>query len=235
MTQVTAIVLAAGQGKRFRSTIPKPLVKVCSQPIIIFSLKILSQHPSVKGVIVVVNPENKKGILAAIQKYHIKKITKVVEGGLLRQDSVYNALQCLPQETDVVLIHDGARPFLQKAWVTNVIQLAAQQGAAIVGMPVKATIKKVAQRATRQTASRFLVQKTLDRSQLWEIQTPQAFKKDIIVKAYARYGNISVTDDAALVERMGKRVHVIESSYSNIKITTPEDLILAEAIVRKYC
>jgi len=254
---VTAIVLAAGKGLRLsrfnsvtvrsgipdhlrkmiwsgKSMISKPLIKINSQPAIIYCLDILSRNSYIQDIIVVANSKNKKNILNKIRQYHITKIKDVVLGGRMRQDSVLNGLGIIDNHTDLILIHDAARPFIDKETVTSVIKAAKMYDAAIVGVPVKATIKRVAGRRS-PVAGQVIVKKTLDRKNLWEIQTPQVFKKDLILKAYNQFGGVEVTDDASLVEKLGARVRIVRGSYSNIKITTPEDLIFAEAIARKGC
>lgn len=215
-------MLAAGGGKRFKSKAPKPLVNINSKPLIIYSLQTLSKHPSVKSIILAVNTKNAHGIKKVLKRYRIGKIKKIVLGGLRRQDSVFNAIMETDKNTDLILIHDAARPFIEKNTVTAVIRQAQNTGAAIVGVPAKATIKKVSEK--------FIVKETLERRALWEIQTPQVFKKDLILRAYKRFGNGGVTDDSMLVEKLGVKVSVVLGSYNNIKITTPEDLELARRI-----
>ena len=256
---VTAIVLAAGRGLRFSRPTnftvkggTKPLIEINSKPLIIYCLNILSNHPYIRDIIVVVNLENSRSIISKIKQYRIKKITDVVLGGRLRQNSVINGLKAMDARTDWVLIHDGVRPFIDKDTVSSVIKVAKECGAAIVGVPVKATIKKVIPRSgqarsslardkqghpstalgTSKVTSEFIVEKTLNRDNLWEIQTPQVFKKELILKAYEEFGDMDVTDDASLIERLGAKVKIVKGSYTNIKITTPEDLILAEAIAK---
>ncbi len=222
---VTAVVLAAGIGLRFKSKIPKPLAKINSTPVIINCLKVLNKHPWIKDIHLVVNAQNRKKFIAKIREYRIKKIRSIIKGGRRRQDSVSNGLKGLDARTDLVLIHDSARPFIETKTVSLLIKEAKRYGAAIVGVPVKATIKKVLAEGRN-----FKVSQTLDRDSLWEIQTPQVFKKDLILEAYRRYKKISVTDDASLVERLGVMPCVVEGSCFNIKITTPEDLVIARAI-----
>lgn len=229
---VTAIVVAAGSGLRFRSKIPKLFFKVNSRTVISYCLKILERHPSIKDIVVVVNPKNYKDSAAKIRKYRIAKITSIVAGGKRRQDSVRCGLDAVDKHTDLVLIHDAARPFIDKGIISSVIKEAKRTGAAIVGVPVKATIKQGTRHKVQGT-SKFFVEKTIDRSKLWEVQTPQAFRKNLILEAYNRFGKIGVTDDAALVEKLKVKVSIVLGSYDNIKITTPEDLILAQVIARK--
>ncbi|MDP3732828.1 MAG: 2-C-methyl-D-erythritol 4-phosphate cytidylyltransferase [Candidatus Omnitrophota bacterium] len=229
---VTAIVLAAGKGLRLKSKISKPLIKINSKPLIIYSLNVLGKHPYIKDIIVVANPENLEDIGNAIKLFRIDKIKGVVLGGEERQASVANGLRAMDNHTDLVLIHDAARTFIDKDTVSSVIKTAKSSGAAIVGVPVKATIKEVTSYQLPVT-SKYIVKKTLDRSKLWEIQTPQVFNKSLILKAYDKFGDIDVTDDAMLVEKLGVKVSVVLGTYNNIKITTPEDLIVAQAIAKK--
>lgn len=250
---VSAIVLAAGKGTRFsrpnsftvrggtpthinkiiesgKSNVSKPLVKINSKPIIVFCLKTLSKHPYIKDIVVVVNSKNKEDIVRKISQYRIGKIKGIVLGGKRRQDSVRSGLKVIDNSTKLVLIHDGTRPFIDKQTVTSVIKEAQKIGAAIVGVPVRATIKKVKSKKLK-VKSKFIVAETINRNNLWEIQTPQVFKKELVLKAYEKFGNTNVTDDASLVERSGHRVGVVMGSYFNIKVTTPEDLMIAKAIL----
>lgn len=230
---VTAIVLAAGKGLRLKSKVPKPLIGINSKPLIIYSLKTLSGCSDIKDIIVVTNDKNSSSIKSKIGKYGIRKVKNIILGGLRRQDSVYNALKVIDKRTNLVLVHDAARPFINKETISSAIKAAKKYKAAIVGVPVKATIKKATKTQGHQDTRLPTVKKTLNRDNLWEIQTPQVFKKAIILRAYEEYEKISVSDDAALVEKLGVKAKIVMGSYFNIKITTPEDLILAEAIARK--
>ncbi|OGX16563.1 MAG: 2-C-methyl-D-erythritol 4-phosphate cytidylyltransferase [Omnitrophica WOR_2 bacterium RBG_13_41_10] len=227
---VSAIVLAAGLGMRMKSNTAKPLLEINRKPIIVYSLEILSRHPQIKDIILVVNAKSLKNILSLLKRYRIKKIKAVVLGGKLRQDSVLKGLAQVDSCADLVLIHDAARPFFTSSMVTSVISEAQKSGAAILGVPVKATIK---QAAGRRPQAAGIVKKTLKRENLWEAQTPQVFKKDLIIEAYNKYGRNKVTDDASLVEKLGEKINIVAGSYKNIKITTPEDLVVAEAIIKK--
>jgi len=236
MNYAAAIVLAAGRGLRFsresgKFKIPKVLAQINSKPILIYSLLALSRHAFIKDIIVVVNAKNSKSIIDKIRQYRIGKIRQIVVGGKRRQDSVLNGLRALDTGADLVLIHDAVRPFIEKNTISAVIKAAKKSGAAIVGVPVKATIKEVTRSQSHNVTGK--VKRTLDRNKLWEIQTPQVFKKGIILKAYEKFGDIDVTDDAVLVEKLGKKVSVVLGSYNNIKITTPEDLIIAKAIAKR--
>lgn len=222
---LSAIVLAAGVGKRLGIPVPKPLVEICKKPVIIYSLKEFDQHPDIDEIIVVVSAQNKAAIAKIIKQSSFKKIKALCLGGKRRQDSVYNGLGAISQDSNWVLVHDSARPLINRKLITEVISAAKKTGAAILGVPVKATIKSVKKGS--------LVDKTVDRSNLWEIQTPQVFKKELIFEAYHRFHKANFTDDASLVERLGKHVKIVMGSYENIKITTQEDLFFAEAIAKR--
>lgn len=224
MIRVNAVVLAAGMGRRFKAKTSKALIKINSCPLIIYCLKVLSSHPYIKDIVVVVNPLNREGISDEIKKYKIRGIKGIVLGGSRRQDSVFCGLEAVGRGSELVLIHDGARPFIDKKTLSAVIREASEYGAAITALPVTATIKEVHR-------DRF-VKKTLKREALWEIQTPQVFKADLLFEAYRKFGHTEVTDDSSLVEKSGAKVRVVMGSYSNIKVTTPGDLILAETIAR---
>jgi len=239
--QAVAIVPAAGLGVRLKSRQSKPLVRIKGVPLIVYTLKALSRHPQIKEVIVAANPLNIRAINSAIKKFRISKVSKVVLGGATRRVSVENALAAVANDTELVLVHDAVRPFIRKGIISRVIGQAACCGAAVVGVPVKATIKKIAilNRPGGQTrlsggqAACGIVKETVDRHRLYEIQTPQVFRKDLILKAYKKFRDRGVTDDSALVERLGVKVALVLGSYDNIKITTPEDLQVAEAILSR--
>jgi len=225
MIRVSAIVVAAGEGSRFKSKISKPLVTLNNKPVIIYSLEALSSLPQVKEIIIVANNNNYLEIIRKVRQHRIKKISKVVRGGARRQDSVYNGLKAVDSSLGLVLIHDAARPFMDKALIGAVIKQAALSGAAIAAVPVKATVKETRARASH------VVRRTLNRDLLWEAQTPQVFDRRLILKAYNKFNRLDVTDDAALFEKLGRRVKIVMGSYKNIKITTPEDLIIAKRLL----
>jgi len=222
---LSAIILAAGRGKRLNTPVPKPLVRIGKLPAIVYSLRVLSSHPDIDEIIVVVSAANQRAITKALRKYSFKKIKAFVLGGARRQDSVDNGLKAVNAKSNWVLIHDSARPFIDRESISKVIFAAKKTGAAILGIPVKATIKSV--------KAGLLVDRTVDRANLWEIQTPQVFKKELIVRAYKKYSKRNVTDDASLVEKLGKKVQVVPGSDENIKITTSVDLLFAEEIARR--
>ncbi|MGD9014595.1 MAG: 2-C-methyl-D-erythritol 4-phosphate cytidylyltransferase [Candidatus Omnitrophota bacterium] len=221
---VSAVVPAAGSGLRLGEPIPKPLVSLDKKPIFIHTLKALSQHPEIKEIIMVVSQAARGTIERHLKKYGIKKVKQLVIGGVRRRDSVQNGLRCISRKADMVLVHDAVRPFIEINMISRLIKQAARSGAAILGVPIKSTLKKI-------TANKRVI-RTLKREHFYEIQTPQVFKRDLLIRAYGKFPNVSAVDDSSLIERLGNRVVVVLGSYSNIKITTPEDLIFARAILK---
>ncbi len=217
--KVQAIIPAAGSGKRLKSKIPKPLVLLRGKPLLMYSLQVLERCSLIESVVVVGNKNHLGRIRNFISKYRLKKIKHVIGGGATRCQSVFKGLKVLDQDTEYVLIHDGARPLVSLAVVKRAILACFKYAAVIVAVPVKATIKRV--------TKNHEIEETPDRRTLWEAQTPQVFKKDIIMKAQKSLRDAKATDDAYLVERMGIHVKVIAGDYQNIKITTQDDLNVA--------
>jgi 2-C-methyl-D-erythritol 4-phosphate cytidylyltransferase len=220
--KVSAVVPAAGLGLRLKYSIAKPLALVNNIPIIVHTLKRLCSHPLISEIIVVFNAKDISELKRLLKKNRIKKIKDVVEGGSTRTQSVKNGLKILG-ETDYVLIHDGVRPFIKHEIITQAIKAAKRYGAAVTGLPLKSTIKRI-------NPKNLEVEYTLRRNEIMEVQTPQVFKKDLIIRAYTKADDKDAPDDAFLVECLKRPVKVIEGSCLNIKITTPEDLLLAQAI-----
>ena len=222
---VSAILLAAGVGRRLNLSVSKPLIKIGRQPAIVYSLKQFNRHPDIDEIIVVVNAQNIAKVTRSIKPYHFKKIKGLVLGGLRRQDSVYNGLNSVDKNSSWVLIHDSARPFIESDAISRVIKQAKKHGAAILGVKLKATIKL--------SGTSNMVRQTLDRDKLWEVQTPQVFNKHLLLKAHRKYAKEDFTDDAGLIEKLGAKVKIVLGSYTNMKITTGEDLLLAQLIIKK--
>lgn len=222
--KITALVPAAGTGMRMNLDLIKPLVQIQEKPIIIYTLEALEAHPSIDEIILIFKKEGLVQARALVKEYNIKKVSRVIGGGSTRKESVRNGLEVVDSKTKFVLIHDGVRPFIDQASITRVIEAARNHGAAILGVPVKSTIKKIQANSEVDT--------TIKRENLWEIQTPQVFERELIQKAYLSASKHAVPDDAALVELMGKKIKVVMGSYFNIKITTQEDLIFADAIAK---
>lgn len=229
---VTAVIPAAGFGSRLKQRIPKALVKIGGRPIFIHTLATVSAHPEIKNIILLVPTGYLKIFRRQLKVYRIKKLCAVIPGGATRRQSVEKGLRLLPPDTRWVLIHDAARPFIEKKTISTVIQAAKIFSAAVTGVPLKPTVKQINPHPSGRKKS-FFVEKTLKREQLWEIQTPQVFKKELILKAYAQCKERSPGDDAYLVEKLNAKVKVVLGSYFNIKITSPEDLVFAQAIIRK--
>jgi len=221
-----AIILAGGAGKRMGAATNKQFLLIDNKPIIVHTLQIFEECRAIDGIYLVVNQKDLPMIQEEIlETYRFNKILKLVIGGRLRQDSVRNGLEAIENPCDIVIIHDGARPFVSPSFIDKGIFLMEMFDAVIPALPVKDTIKVVSKEG--------FVQKTLERDSLWRVQTPQTFKYDLITKAYREgaakklYGY----DDATFLEHMGKKVKVIEGSPYNIKITTPEDLIVARGML----
>ena len=224
---------AAGLGLRLKSPVPKPLVKIAGTPILIHCLRALAVNKLIRRIIIAVNQENMPEFRSALGRYRVKKRIDLVLGGPTRKDSVGNCLKNVSPGADFVLVHDAVRPFVSQDLIQNLIKETKIAKAVICGVPVKATIKRVSGYGGRDTGNGcYTVKETLDRSNVWEIQTPQVFEKKLLLVAYKKYGHNAVTDDASLMEKMGIKVRVIEGSYFNIKITSPEDLIFARAIIK---
>ncbi len=223
--KVAAIIVAAGSGRRIGAAVPKQLLPLGGKPILQRTLERFQSHPMIDDIIVVLPlqwVDELKRVM--IEEWDIDKITAVAAGGAERYESVSAGLDAVDAEADVVMIHDGVRPFVGERLIRESIEAAIKTGAAVVGLPPKDTIKRVAQPNRLET---------LDRSQLVQIQTPQTFRSDVIRRAYrtAAEKKAFSTDDAALVEQMGGEVAVVPGEWINIKITSPEDLIFAEALL----
>ncbi|MBA4349261.1 MAG: 2-C-methyl-D-erythritol 4-phosphate cytidylyltransferase [Thermodesulfovibrio sp.] len=227
--KIVAIVPSAGVGKRFGRRKNKPFHLLSGKPLIIWSLEALQGVKEIKEIIPVVKEEDMKTVASLIEKYNISKVKRIVPGGKERQDSVYNGIKVLNDDVSVVLIHDGVRPLVEKDLIKRTISELRGFDGVIAGVPVKDTIKEVSSKEMN-----IVVLQTLNRNVLWAIQTPQVFRYKKLREAFekAKHDNYYGTDDAALVERYGGRVKIVMGSYRNIKITTSEDIQVAEALIR---
>lgn len=223
--KVAVIVAAAGKGERLRSKVRKPFVLLGREPILVLTLKVLEACARIDEIILVVNQADMAKARLAVNRAGLKKVAKIVIGGKRRLDSVMNGLSHVSAEAEYVLVHDGCRPFADKKSISSVIEETEIFGAAIPCVAVKPTVKEV--------EKGNFVAATLNRQSLAEAQTPQGFKKEILLCAYekALADGIDATDDSALVERLGIKVKVVEGSYRNIKITTIEDLEYAKLLI----
>lgn len=226
MNGVAAIIVAGGSGKRMGMNIKKQFIELNEKPILAHTIEAFNKCKVIDEIIVVVGKEDKTKVKAEIvDRYGYHKVTQIVEGGAERQDSVYNGLLAVKDEIEYVMIHDGARPFISEEIVEKSLSMTKEKQATVVAVPVKDTIKVVNEEHE--------VENTPKRSTLWSVQTPQSFKKELLTEAYAyaKERKLTVTDDSMLVEAYGKKVYVVEGEYNNIKITTPEDLVLGQAIL----
>lgn len=223
---VNAVIVAAGRGTRMCMDKNKQYIDIAGKPILARTLEAFDRCDLINEIIVVVSEQDivycKQHI---IDMYGIKKVKCIVAGGDERQESVYNGLLNVSSGCDIVVIHDGARPFITEDIIINSILTAKEYGAACVAVPTKDTIKV--------SDSDQFINETLNRSMLWSIQTPQAFAYKTIMEAHikAKEDGFVGTDDAVLVERLGLKVKLVMGSYDNIKITTKDDLVFAQAII----
>lgn len=226
--KVAVLVPAAGAGTRMGKGTRKQFLLLDGQPILAHTLRRFEDVPEVCEIIPIVPEDEMEHCLEkCVEVQGLKKVKRVVPGGVKRQDSVYNGLKAVEPGTDYVMVHDGVRPFITRDLIAELLGAMHGCDGAILAVPAKDTLKEV-------TSDR-MVKRTLDRKRCYLVQTPQLFSyralKDAFEKAYADgfYG----TDEASLVERLGGKIRIITGSYVNIKITTPEDMILAEALLRK--
>ncbi|GIN42171.1 2-C-methyl-D-erythritol 4-phosphate cytidylyltransferase [Heyndrickxia oleronia] len=219
------IIPAAGQGKRMGAGKNKLFLQLQNQPIILHTINVFLHDKDCKGIILVVQPDDEAEFEGMLDTLPLKEKITIVYGGSERQYSVYNGLLAA-QNAEIVLVHDGARPFIHLEMVHQLVASAYEAGAAIAAVPVKDTIKKV---------NNNQVTETIERKSLWQVQTPQAFRFDLLFQAHqqAKQDHYLGTDESSLVERINYPVHIVTGSYDNIKLTTPEDLYFAEAILKK--
>ena len=226
---VTAIVAAAGEGKRMGGLISKTFLPVAGRPLVLRTLDRFFSTRSVEKVILVVAEKDIRRSRELIQgdANLCHRPWLLQAGGASRQESVRRGLEKLGSDCEIVAIHDGARPFITATLIDRCVDEARRSGAAVIGVPVRDTIKVVSED--------HWVKTTPPRNTLWEIQTPQVFRKELIVEAHNRGSRqaIEATDDAMLVEQMGHPVFLLEGEWTNIKLTVPEDFLLAEALLRE--
>jgi 2-C-methyl-D-erythritol 4-phosphate cytidylyltransferase len=223
-----AIIVAAGQGRRFPGERKKQFLPLAGMPVIAHSLAAFEATPLIRSVLLVVHPEDVDWCRREIvERFGFAKVSRTVAGGAERQDSVRTGLDVLDEEDGIVVIHDGVRPLVSREMIEASIEGAVRFGAVVMAVPSKETIKRV------DGEGRVL--ETLDRKVLWQIQTPQTFRTAVLREAYRRSTEVGFrgTDDASLVERLGIEVRVLPGDYANIKITTPEDLLVADRLIRE--
>lgn len=224
---VTAIIAAAGMGKRMNMNINKQFLSIGNIPVLAHTIKKLGKSRYIDFLIIIIKETDILYLSDIINRFKINLDYKIVYGGRERQDSIYNGLINMPKETDIVLTHDGARPFVSVEKVDEAIEKVEETGACVLANKVKDTIKVSLDGKT--------VDYTPNRDMLWQVQTPQVFETQILLKAYNQaysedyYG----TDDCSLVEKTGIKVKLINNSYDNIKITTKEDLHIAKTLIKR--
>lgn len=222
----TAIIVGAGKGERMQAKINKILLTIEEKPLIYHAIKVFEDSNLIDNIILVINKDDNEEIKDLVKKYSFRKIKNIVFGGEKRQDSVYNGIKAIEKEDneDIILIHNAANPFVDRTTIKELIEETKIHGAAVAAIKAKDTIKEVDE-------NNFVI-KTLDRKKLWQMQTPQAMKFSLAKKAFenAYNNNFYATDDVALVEKLGEKVKIVETNKENIKITTPEDLQLAEKL-----
>lgn len=222
----TAVILAAGLGKRMQAGHNKQFIEICGQSVLTHTLTVFAQIPEIAKIVLVVRAGEEDTCQNMIPEIAESK-TVLAIGGKERQDSVHNGIRAITWECEYILIHDGARPLVTEEVIRRTLLAAQNSGAAICAVPVKDTIK--------QADSDGNVLATIPRESLWAVQTPQVFRADLIRRAYenAYVHNHYGTDDSSLVEYLGEKIKIVTGDYENIKITTPEDIPTAEQILQK--
>jgi 2-C-methyl-D-erythritol 4-phosphate cytidylyltransferase len=218
----SAIIVAAGSGKRMESDTKKQFLNLFGRPVLAHTIENINNNELINEIIIVVSKDDILTVKDIVLSCDVKKVREIVVGGENRADSVAKGLMSVSEDADIILIHDGVRPIVPNDLISNCILDAKEFGGATLGVRVKDTIKTV-------DKDNFITS-TLNRDELIAIQTPQCFKADIIKKAYENYDK-NALDDCSLVEALGIKIKVTEGSYNNIKLTTKEDLILLNAII----
>ena len=220
------VLPAAGSGKRMNAGQNKLFLTLRDKPILIHTLEVFERDANCIGIWLAVKPDEREIIQGMLDRYHITKVKGLPSGGDERQHSVHACIQAAGSDSELILVHDAARPFIEPTVIAQLTKTAHETGAAIAGVKAKDTMKRVRNR---------IIEETMDREQLWSIQTPQAFQSDILINAQkqAAQDGFLGTDESMLVERLGIAVHVVESTYDNVKMTTQEDLLIGEAILQK--
>jgi 2-C-methyl-D-erythritol 4-phosphate cytidylyltransferase len=226
--KVSAILVGAGLGLRMGGTIKKPFMQVHGKPIFLHTIERFAKNDTVTEIILVVGEAEIQSLRNTWQTtLEANKVKKIVAGGKRRQDSVYNGLCQVSSNVEIILIHDVVRPLVRNEHIDAVIDKAKETGAAILAAPMKATVK--------ETSDNLLIRRTVPRNSLWMAQTPQGFERNLVVKVFSQFQNTDreFTDDAEMVETAGYPVYIVPGTDENIKITTREDIHIAEALLAR--
>ena len=218
--RVVALIAAAGRGTRVGGELPKQYRPVLGKPLLWHTLSRFQQCAAVNGIVLVIRAGDRALCRQALEPDGFDKLRRIVDGGAERGESVKAGLQATAEADDIVLVHDAVRPFVSDALIRRVVETAAQRGAAIAAVAVTDTIKEVEEE---------VVVRTPPRNRLWAAQTPQAFRRDLLIEAYEKLPpGEGATDEAALIERLGKPVYIVQGEHDNAKVTTADDLEEAE-------
>ena len=220
-----AVIVAAGSGTRMLSDIPKQFMNVLGKPVIVYSLEKFNRNININEIVIVTKEEYIPLCKSIIKEYNIDKVTHIVIGGETRQQSVYLGVTSVADDIDNVLIHDGARPLVSDKIICDCINALNNHKCCAVGVPMKDTIK--------YSDNGEYIDRTVDRSRLWQIQTPQCFERKLAITYHEKAvsENFTVTDDCMLFEHYGEKVALVEGEYENIKITSPQDIFVMEGLL----
>lgn len=221
-----AIVVAGGKSERMGKGVDKSFLSLGSKPVVVYSLLAFERCADIEEVILVVRPERVESARSITQMFGCNKVRKIVGGGQQRQISVMKGLEQVEENVEIVVVHDGARPCVTAELISETVRNAQKHGSGVAALKITDTVKEVRQGLT--------ISRTVDRTNLWTVQTPQAFRRELLVKAmdFVKKKKLAVTDEASAVERVCKDVRLVVSTPFNVKITTPDDLVLAAALMR---
>lgn len=220
------VVVAAGKSERMGPNVDKAFLTLGTKPVLAYSLLAFEKCSDIDGVVLVVRKDRLDAARGLVQIFGCSKVRRVVPGGAQRQDSVWNGVKDLNDDVAIVSVHDGARPCVTPDLISETVKAAKRYGSGVAAVKITDTVKEV--------EKGFTVTKTVDRTKLWAVQTPQTFKRDLLMQAFSvvKKKKVEVTDEASAVELAGHEVHLVSASPSNIKITSPEDLALAVALLK---
>jgi 2-C-methyl-D-erythritol 4-phosphate cytidylyltransferase len=220
------VIVAAGKSERMGPNVDKAFLTLGTKPVLAYSLLAFEKCPDIDGVILVVRKDRLEAGRGLVQVFGCSKVKRVVAGGAQRQDSVRNGLSELSEDVRIVAVHDGARPCITPDLISETVKAAKRYGSGVAAVKITDTVKEV--------EKGFTVSRTIDRTKLWGVQTPQAFRKELLLKAFeiVKKKRLVVTDEASAVELTGEDVHLVASALSNVKITNPDDLALAAAFLK---